>query len=95
VRITVASLPGGIVFTADAANREGVLTELLLQPLASQHRRTYARRYRTQASVAYTGTTLDATVPCGPGWYAAAVRFVEASTGRTTAEIELGVVRVN
>jgi hypothetical protein len=84
----------GILFSADAANREGVLTELLLQPLASQHRRTYLQRYRTKAFVHFAGTELQATIPCDAGWYAAAIRFVEAATGRSTAEIELGVLKV-
>ena len=94
LRVTVEALSNGIAFASDAANRNGVLTELLLQPLASQHRRTYLQRYRSQAFIHFSGSSLQVAVPCGPGWYAIAVRFVEAASGRATAEIELGVLHV-
>ena len=93
LRATVEAVPGGVRFAADAPNREGILTELLLQPLASAHRRTYAERYRTRAFAAFAQGALTTTVPCPNGWTAAAVRFVEAATGRATALVELGVVQ--
>ena len=84
----------GVAFSASSANATGVLTELLLQPLASGHRRTYLERYRTRAFAAFADDARAVTVPCPKGWVAAAVRFVEAATGRTTALVEIGVVLV-
>ena len=92
VRVLSEAASEGVRFRADAPSREGVLCETLLQPLASGLRRTYLERYRTQRFVAFAPGALDLLVPCSPGWQAAAVRFVEASTGRATALVELGVV---
>ncbi len=89
---TSAGNAPGVTFTASAANAPGVLTELLLQPLPSPNRTPERRAYRTRAFVAFTPENLSATVPTGPGAYAAAYRFVDAATGQTTALVTLGTV---
>ena len=83
---------GEIRLVADVPNRPGVVTELLAQPLASAVRRTYLRRYRTAAFVAFAPGAMARDLPKG-GPTAYAYRFVEAATGRTTATIEIGVAR--
>lgn len=89
VEVSIAAVAGGVEFTASTANGDGVVTELLLQPLASRHRRTYLRQYRSQRFVAFSaGETV--LVPCSPGWVACAIRFVRAATGQETALAELG-----
>lgn len=89
VEVSIASVPGGVEFTASAANGADVVTELLLQPLVSRHRRTYVRAYRSQQFVAFSsGQTV--LVPCAPGWVACAIRFVRPSTGQETGLAELG-----
>ena len=80
-------------FSADRANAEGVVTELLTQPLVNARRRVYPDRYVSRGFVAFAGPeTME--VPCEPGAYACAFRFVRAATGQATAIFELGVVEV-
>ena len=76
--------------TADAANREGVLTELLTQRLSGRNNSTRPRSYKSQGFRAFTGPGDSALVGLSPGTWAAAVRFVEASSGRATGLIEVG-----
>jgi hypothetical protein len=83
-----------VTFTADRPNAPGVVTELLLQPLASAARRAYRDKYRTQAFVAFAPGALSATVAAAPGWHACGVRFVDSATGQATPVVELGAVRV-
>ena len=85
---------GAIRFTANRANHEGIVTELLLQPLAAPNRRTYERAYRSRAIKAFTEESLTADVPAEPGWYACAFRFVNGETGQETPLVELGKIRV-
>ena len=82
-----------LLFSASAPNAPGLVTEILLQPLASRNRRTYADKYRHAAYVPFADT-LPHVVPCAPGWVACAYRFVNAATGQVTEIAELGAVRV-
>ena len=79
-------------FAASGANAAGVVTELLIQPLASRHRRTYPERYRHAAYMTFTGAETVA-VAAPEGWVALAYRFVNRATGQVTALAELGVVQ--
>lgn len=92
VRFAVSVGPGRVVVTADRSNAEEVVTEVLLQPLKSRHRRTYLERYRTAAFHAFAE---DApwSKAVRPGFYAVATRFLRASTGQATPLIEWGVVQ--
>ncbi len=81
--------PHNVTFTASAPNAPGVITELLLQPLPSPNRTPKPRDYRTQAFVAFTPENLTATIPVEPGCYAAAYRFVDPATGRSTMLVAL------
>lgn len=92
VRVTVQAVQGGIAFVPDGSNATGVVTELLVQALASPHRAAYPERYRSQGFLAFTGEPV--VVPTGAGWHAVAVRFVRAATGQATPLLELGRVRV-
>ena len=84
--------PPSVGFVSSGANAAGVVTELLVQPLASRHRRTYLERYRHAAYVRFEGAETVA-VPAAEGWVALAYRFVSEGTGEVTAIAELGVLR--
>ncbi|HZH97937.1 MAG TPA: hypothetical protein VEX38_03120 [Fimbriimonadaceae bacterium] len=82
-----------ITFTANLPNAQGVVTELLLQRLPRPYYRTYLEKYRTAGFVAFQEDGLEATVQAPYGrCFACAYRFVEASSGRMTGLIEVGVV---
>lgn len=83
-----------VTFTANRANSPGVVTELLLQPLANRNRKAYLDKYRSQAFVAFEDGSLTAEVPAEPGWYACAYRFVNTETGQDTALAQIGKVLV-
>lgn len=92
--IGVSSSPSddGIRFTSTGPNGAGVVTELLVQPLASIHRRAYRDKYRPVAFYAFDGESYEAPLP--PGAYATAYRFVCAATGQESALFESGLVVV-
>ena len=84
----------GVRFVASRPNAPGVVTELMLQRLASVARAPVPSRYRSQAFVGFTEGGLEAVVPQAPGWVACAVRFVDARTGQATAVFPCGIVGV-
>ena len=91
VAISVTSIAGALRYSSSGANGAGVTTELLLQPLASVHRRAYAKEYRTRGFHQFTSaSSFDVLVPHGV--YACAVRFVQVATGLDGGILELGVV---
>ena len=86
---------GGVLrFVANAANAPGVVTELLMVRLPNANRRPQIKDYRTRGFVAFTAGRLTAEVPCEPGVWALAVRFVRESTGQEGEVIEIGVREV-
>ena len=89
-----AHATAGIVFSANAANAPGVVTELLLQRLKGRNRAPIVKEYRTRAFVAFADGSLAATVPLPQGSWACAVRFVREATGQEAAIVEIGVVEV-
>ena len=79
----------GILISSMRANSPGVRTEILIQPLASVHRRSYLARYRSAGFYVLDGAHgVPILVP--PGAYAVAVRFVVAATGQESEVWELG-----
>lgn len=102
IEVSVAPLPGrgegvggpAVTFSASGPNSEGVVTELILQRLAGKARKPTAKGYRTQGFVAFAAGALTAEVPCEPGAYAGAIRFVRAATGQETALVPIGKVIV-
>ena len=84
----------GVLFSANRPNAPGVVTETLVQRLASVGRAPVADRYVSRGFVAFEEGALEAVVPCLPGWAACAVRFVDAGTGEATATFPLGIVGV-
>ena len=82
-----------ITFSVGSANAEGVVTEIMTQPLVNARRRVYADRYVSRGFVAFAGAE-SVEVPCEPGAHACGFRFVRAATGQATAIFELGVVEV-
>jgi len=95
VAVALSAASGELVFTSDSANREDVLTELLAQRLVNKNNRPQPRAYRSLGFVAFDGPGDSASCPVLlAGTYAAAIRFVEASTGRATAVVAIGRVSV-
>ncbi|MCW5937183.1 MAG: hypothetical protein KIT11_07750 [Fimbriimonadaceae bacterium] len=92
--LSVGAVAGGLRFTADAANSPGVVTELLLQPLASVHRNAYPARYRSQGFVAFPAPGGSQELALPRGIYAVAYRFVRSATGQETPLAGLGVFEV-
>ena len=89
-----APAPSGVAFVASAPNSAGIVTELLLQPLASPGRKGEADKYRTRGFVALAYAGQEVVAPCGPGVVLCAVRFVEAATGQASGLVPLGRVVV-
>lgn len=94
IAVSATAGTGKVTFTATAANSAGTKTELLLQPLASPLRNPKPKGYRTQKFVTFIGGGLSSDVNVGPGYYAAAYRFVNTTTGQETALVPIGVAQV-
>jgi hypothetical protein len=90
VRVTVEADGPSLRFTADSANKAGVLTETLVQLLTGPHNAARPRSYKSGGFKAFSGPGDSALVVARPGTWAAAVRFVESSSGRATRPIEIG-----
>jgi hypothetical protein len=79
-----------LAFSADGANRPGVLTEIKAQPLRSRHNLPNPNSYVTIGFIAFeTGVPVELPMNL-PGTWACAVRFVEAATGRMTELVPIG-----
>ena len=85
---------GAILFSASAPNSPGVLTELLTQRLAAAWRKPHPNEYRTRGFVAFESGATEAVLPCAPGAYACAIRFVRADSGQASPLLPLGTVVV-
>ncbi len=94
--ITVTATPkeGAVSFTASGANSTNVRTELLLQPLASPHRKPNPRGYRSYGFVRFTSGSLTTEVSVPPGWYAPAYTFVNIQTGQEVGIKTLPIIFV-
>ncbi|MCE9559160.1 MAG: hypothetical protein K8R88_09430 [Armatimonadetes bacterium] len=90
---TATAVSGGIQITASQANTPGVVTEILLQPMRTVHRRAYEEKYRTAEFVGF-GPSLTTMIPAVPGVYAVAIRFTRAATGQAGGLVELGMLEV-
>lgn len=80
---------------ADGPNAPGVVTQILLQPLVSRNRRTYATKYVHEAIVTFTAEVREVTLPMATPWVAVAYRFIRADTGQATALAEIGIARAD
>jgi hypothetical protein len=94
VRVSAAGEPGAVVFTATGPNADGILTELLLQPLLHAGRKPKATLYRAESFVAFAPGSLTAAIPVAPGAYAPAYRFVNSLTGQEANRVDLEVLSV-
>lgn len=89
----VEGTASGIRVTADRPNTLGTVTEILLQPLESIHRRTYESKYRSAKIDDFSGS-LEAEFGVLSPAVGVAVRFIRSGTGQATELFELGVVLV-
>ena len=80
-----------LVYEADRANQDGVVTELLACRLRSRHERPRPRDYRILGQVTFASGSLRAEVHVAPGIYAVAVRFASRETGQVSGLVVLGV----
>jgi hypothetical protein len=94
VSVAASAVPGGVRFAASGPNAPGVVTELLLQPLASGHRTPRAHAYRSERFAVFASSERGEVVPAVPGWWAAACRLVCAETGQCGTLTPLDVLRV-
>lgn len=92
--VTATAGVGKVTFTASAANALGTKTELLLQPLASRNRNPQKNGYRSKMIHQFMTGSLSQDVTVPPGFYAAAYRFINVSTGQFTDLIPIGVSQV-
>ncbi len=89
VTLAAAAGTGAIDWTASAANRAGVVTVLLAQPLRKVTGRPADDKWRVVDRVTFTDGHLTAATPLPPGLYAAAYQFGCLATGETTRRVEL------
>lgn len=94
VSVSVEGVAGAVRFRASVPNTVGVVTELLLQPLASPGQRGEAGKYRGQGYQAFAAGAMSVDVPCRKGPALTAVRFVHRATGQASALVPLGRVAV-
>ena len=80
---STAAAPGGIEYTATGPNIPPTCTELLIEKLASKHRKP-AQRWQSVGFVSFTAEDPAITVALDPGYYATATRFVNTATGQMT-----------
>ena len=95
ITVTATGESGAVEFTASAANASGVKTELLLQPLPSANRKPDPNGYKSAYFVAFASGGLSLQIDAGPGYWAAAYRFVKTATGQATDLIQLPVMTVS
>ena len=84
----------GLRYEANGPNAPGVVTELLSQKLVNANRKPPLGGYRTRAFAPFAAGALTRDVPCEPGAWACAVRFVREATGQEVGLVEIGVVAV-
>lgn len=94
IRVSASGEPGAVVFTATGPNADGIVTELLLQPLPSTGREPKATLYRAESFVSFAPGSLTASVPVAPDPYAPAYRFVNSLTGQEADRVDLETVLV-
>ncbi|MCW5939598.1 MAG: hypothetical protein KF884_01265 [Fimbriimonadaceae bacterium] len=94
VTLTATGSAGKVTFTAGGPTPANVRTELLLQKLAGANRKPQSGAYRSRAFAAFVPGSLSADVTVGPGFYAAAYRFVNTQTGQATELQSIGVAQV-
>lgn len=90
IEVAVSADGPNLVFTANGDNVSGVVTELLTQRLRHKNNAAKERSYVSAGFVAFDPEHREFTYPVFRASYAAAIRFVEAATGRMTELIPIG-----
>lgn len=86
---------GTIVFATQRPNQPGVKVELMVQRLASQHRKAKPRDWKSYGFVAFAAGSLTYSLALPKGDYAVGYRYVNAVTGQETAMALLGKITVS
>ncbi len=89
--VAVQAGSSSLVFAASSPVGTGTVVELLVQRLPSP-KRSPVRFYKSAAFASFGVGHLSVAIPVQAGWYAAAYRFVEKATGRSTMLMPLGKV---
>ena len=95
IGVTCAAGTGKLTFTASGKNAEGVITELLVQRLASPDRAPTMEGYRSAGYKAFSEGGSTFQFPCEPAIYATAYRFVSAASGEERGIVPIGVTTVS
>lgn len=85
---------GVLTFSASGPTGTDTVVELLIQPLLNG-KRSPTQFYKSAAFVTFDAAHLTRAVSLQAGWYAAAYRFVEKATGRSTMMQTLGKLEVS
>jgi hypothetical protein len=93
VTLSAQASEEGAILTASAANRLGVVTEVLIQRLANI-RRSPKPFYKSAAVHRFESGSLEFELLLNPGAYALAYRFIQASDGQSVGLTALGVIEV-
>lgn len=94
ITVSAVGASGKVTFTASGALASNTRCELLLQKLATANRKPQKGAYRSKAFAAFPLGSLSQDVTITPGFYAAAYRFVNATTGQMTQLQQIGVQTV-
>ena len=94
VSLVLGSSPGAVTLTASQANATGVVTEVLTQRLRNAHTKPKPRNWKAAGFVTFASGSLTQSVATGPGCFAVAYRFVQASTGQETSMAIVGATVV-
>ena len=93
IAASVEAGSGAVVLQVTAGNAAGVVTEVLLQRVASVHCAAYLEKYRSQGFSSWVaGSSVSCPVP--KGVYVVAIRAVRAATGQSGELMEIGRVVV-
>lgn len=90
VQVSVEAQGPNLLYTADRDNAPGVVTELLLQRLTGRNNAPKERSYVAAGFMAFDTEHREFEHGVFPWTYAAAIRFVEAATGRMTDLFPIG-----
>ncbi|MBN8691198.1 MAG: hypothetical protein J0L72_10485 [Armatimonadetes bacterium] len=89
VAASLSAAPGAVNLPVTQGNAPGVVTEVLVQRLASVHRAAYPEKFRSAGFSAWASGGM-VSVPLSPGVYAVAIRTVKSATGQSGQLMELG-----
>ena len=95
IGVTCAAGTGKLVCGSSGVNYNNVVTELLVQRLASPDRAPTLEGYRSAGYKQFESVGDTFEFPCGPAIYATAYRFVSAASGEERSIVPIGITTVS